>query len=395
VDDNESNNVFNKIQRIETELISFFDCRSIKLSFMKRYFVLFVSMMVGIASGYAQSKVGNNPTSINATAVFEVESTTKGFLPPRMTTAQRNAIPNKVNGLVIYNTDVKCMQWFQSPNWFDGCSGAQPPIGGDFSNGFQNNTTCSSKVISKTSCAAVTGATLNDDVTTTEGFEYDWTSASTYMTGGNTRALVEIGGQCWFRRNSISAPVAPCTSAINTGCNVWLNTSPGDIGAWGYYNTVTTNGSAGWGTTEPAAGEGLFYQWSAAMNGTTTERNKGVCPTGWHIPSDCEWMYLEHALGMGIAQQTSLFWRTTTGEGNKLRSVGGSWNNASGFTALNAGYRFTNGGFTSRGTITNVWSSSEVSGSSATSRSLNSSQAGVYRSGNSKDAGFSVRCLKD
>ena len=55
-------------------------------------------------------KVGTNPTTLNASAVLEAASTTKGFLPPRMTTAQRNAIATPAAGLQIYNTTLACLQ---------------------------------------------------------------------------------------------------------------------------------------------------------------------------------------------------------------------------------------------------------------------------------------------
>ncbi len=41
---------------------------------------------------------------------------------------------------------------------------------------------------------------------------------------------------------------------------------------------------------------GLLYTWAAAINGSTTEMNQGVCPTGWHIPSNNEWSELENYL---------------------------------------------------------------------------------------------------
>ena len=45
-----------------------------------------------------------NATGANASAMLDVESTTKGFLPPRMTNAQKNAIATPASGLVVYDT---------------------------------------------------------------------------------------------------------------------------------------------------------------------------------------------------------------------------------------------------------------------------------------------------
>jgi len=78
-------------------------------------------------TAFSQVKVGENPNTINPSAVLEAESTNKGFLPPRMTTAQRDAIQNPAEGLQIYNTTTKCVEVFIAPNWqnmFCGCSSA-------------------------------------------------------------------------------------------------------------------------------------------------------------------------------------------------------------------------------------------------------------------------------
>lgn len=55
----------------------------------------------------------------DASAALELESTVSGFLPPRMTTAQRNSIPSAANGLVIYNTDTGRHQGRQGGSWVD------------------------------------------------------------------------------------------------------------------------------------------------------------------------------------------------------------------------------------------------------------------------------------
>ena len=131
------------------------------------------------------------------------------------------------------------------------------------------------------------------------------------------------------------------------------------------------------------------------MNGATTERAQGVCPTDWHIPSDCEWMYLENSLGMTTADQQLTGWRDSGTVGSKLSTLTSSGTNSSGFTALLAGYRHTDGTFNNRGTNGLWWSSSEASATNAHFRFLFSSQVGVYRSSFNKALGFSVRCLKD
>jgi len=238
---------------------------------------------------------------------------------------------------------------------------------------FNNNGTCVSKPISASACV---GASIT--------------------IGSNTYPIATINGQCWMTENLKEVSTSPIADAPNTGSNVWINTTVTDNGYWGYYNTTTTNGSLGWGTTEPAAGEGLLYQWSAAMNNSTTERAQGVCPAGWHIPSDCEWMYLEHGQGMLITLQEVSGYRSSTGEALKLSTlIDGPGNNSSGFTALLAGLRVNNGAFSSRGDLAYLWSSSESSSTNAWRRNLKKNEPGVARVNAGKALGFSVRCLKD
>lgn len=441
-----------------------------------------------LAGGLGIGVSENNNFKPHNSAALEVNSTTQGFLPPRMSLNQMSLINSPAEGLVVYCTDclpLKGLRVFDGTTFVDMNGVADPYAQFTFTGNYRNapnfyagktmnnennleveiNVTTAGKItftsnttngysFNAQSHSVTTGTkyvtlfasgtqtaynvagdsfTISGQGTTlenttvivshvqvgaaltsfsngSENFSDNATCVSKPISANHTAAscsgavtlgsnsynVVLINGQCWMQSNLKEVPTAPCSDAPNTGCNIWNNTSLTDLGSWGYYNTVTTNGAAGWATTEPAANEGLLYQWSAAMNGSTTERAQGVCPTGWHIPSDCEWMYLEHGQGMAIAQQTTNnTWRNTTGEGNKLRGVGGSWNNSSGFTALLAGDRFTNGTFNSRGSLGNWWSSSETGTASAQGRRLASSGAGVYRGSFNRALGFSVRCLKD
>ena len=71
-------------------------------------------------TGIAQVGVGT--TSPDASSALEVKSTSKGFLPPRMTTAERDVISTPATGLVIYNTTAACVQFFNGALWFDTCT---------------------------------------------------------------------------------------------------------------------------------------------------------------------------------------------------------------------------------------------------------------------------------
>jgi len=74
----------------------------------------------------AQGNVGINTSSPNSSALLELSSTTKGFLPTRMTTAQRDAITPKPEGLMIYNLDVHCMQYWNASKWVGDCDDSTP-----------------------------------------------------------------------------------------------------------------------------------------------------------------------------------------------------------------------------------------------------------------------------
>ena len=73
-------------------------------------------------------KIGTTPGSKKASAVFELESTTKGFLMPRLTTTQMNAIGAPVTGLMIFNTTDSCTYMYRgaTSGWKSNCT-ALPP----------------------------------------------------------------------------------------------------------------------------------------------------------------------------------------------------------------------------------------------------------------------------
>jgi len=187
---------------------------------------------------------------------------------------------------------------------------------------------------------------------------------------GKTYATVLIGTQCWFKQNL----------GYDNGCSsiIWVNNT--DTGWCGYY------------TEGPFLNEGLLYQWSAAMNGSTTAGAQGRCPTGWHIPTDTEFKTLvEGQATLGCEFSTG--WQCSPA-GSHLSSYTLNGDNSSGFSGLLAGYRSTDGSFYNRGSSAYIWSSLE-GGTNAWERFLYSGNATVNRFNNYKAYGFSVRCLKD
>ena len=122
------------------------------------------------------------------------------------------------------------------------------------------------------------------------------------------------------------------------------------------------------------------------MQYVTTEGAQGICPPGWHIPTLSEFQTLSTSVG---------------GDGNALKAVGqgsggGAGTNTSGFSALLAGDRHTDGTFINLGMSTYFWSSTEHNTYASNILYLDYFQSiiGVLNYYD-KEYGFSVRCLKD
>lgn len=86
---------------------------------MKNIYLSLSLSMAFIPSLTGQVKVGDNPNSIDGSAVFEVESTNKGVLIPRMTSAQRQAIASPAAGLQVYDTNANALYYYNGTNWVE------------------------------------------------------------------------------------------------------------------------------------------------------------------------------------------------------------------------------------------------------------------------------------
>jgi len=138
---------------------------------------------------------------------------------------------------------------------------------------------------------------------------------------------------------------------------------------------------------------GGLYQWNEMMQYTQIESTQGICPTGWHIPSDEELKEMEMALGMSQVEADKWAQWRGTDQGTQIK-LGGS----SGFEALMAGrrsgsmYDFNDLG------ITGYFHSSSHGieyTSNAISRSVKPAQSGIWREEGRSGNGYSVRCVKD
>jgi uncharacterized protein (TIGR02145 family) len=339
--------------------------------------------------------VGIGTATPAASAVLEVSSNTQGLIVPRMTTVQINAIANPVEGLLVYNTTLQCLAYYAKGTFTCTYNNpvAPPALGRTYTthyNGWVNGTyTGNASTITHTA-----GETFNENTLCVDKLISAGGCGGDQIVYGSTYipyALIEINGQCWMAENLREIPSAFASYTATS----WKATTASDMGYWGYYNVTTPAGTAGWGTTEPPnmnGHEGYLYQWSAAMNGATAERSRGACPYGFHIPSDCEFMYLEHGLGLTVAQQivTGTTTRSSGFVGTKLQIAG-----TSGFSALLTGSRSFNGVFYVRSSYGNRWTSSQVDNTTATFRETSAANDEVSRSTDPKAVAYSVRCLKD
>lgn len=85
---------------------------------MKKIMLAFIIPFI-ITTAFAQSlAVNTDGSTANASALLDVKSTAKGFLPPRMDSTQRNAIASPTAGLTIYNTSIKAFQCYNGTAWY-------------------------------------------------------------------------------------------------------------------------------------------------------------------------------------------------------------------------------------------------------------------------------------
>ena len=201
---------------------------------------------------------------------------------------------------------------------------------------------------------------------------------------GKEYPTVQIGNQCWMAKNMAYLPAV-------FGPGAGSQSDPYNY-VYGYEGTDISEAIA----TAHYTDYGVLYNWTSAMAGSASSSLnpsgiQGICPAGWHLPSDAEWTQLTDFLG---------------GESNaagKLKETGtAAWSapntgatNESGFTGLPGGNRRADGSFFSMGEIGYWWSATQLSATHARSRTLNYNSNSVSRLNNAKELGFSVRCVLD
>jgi uncharacterized protein (TIGR02145 family) len=193
---------------------------------------------------------------------------------------------------------------------------------------------------------------------------------------GNTYKTIQIGTQTWMSENLKTTKYNDGTNIPNETNNVtWAGLSSG---AYCWYNNDASN----------KATYGALYNWYAV---NTTK----LCPTGWHVPTETEWVTLTTYLG------------GTNVAGGKIKETGTThWispntgaTNESGFTALPAGYRDIYGGnggvCYNLGNVLNMWTATSTSSTFAYYREMQSNLATLTTQNYYRENGYSVRCIQE
>jgi uncharacterized protein (TIGR02145 family) len=185
---------------------------------------------------------------------------------------------------------------------------------------------------------------------------------------GITYNTVFIGSQCWLKEN------------LNVGSMVLNTVNQSNnqvIEKYCYLNQVMncqTNGG--------------LYQWDELMQYAETPGSIGICPPGWHIPTDENWKELEAFLGMNPNELDLTGWRGSD-QGTQLIQ-----NGVTGFDALFSGI-YNLGYFSDLSESGYYSTSSAVTSTNAWARTFNYQQTGVGRYQTLKANAISVRCIKN
>ena len=200
----------------------------------------------------------------------------------------------------------------------------------------------------------------------------------------NEYFTVYIGDQLWMAENLKTTHYASGDPILLvTGNSSWESLTEG---AYCYYN----NDSVTYADTY-----GALYNWYVI------EDSRNVCPLGWHVATDDEWMEMEMFLGMSQNDAQGQGMRGTD-EGGKLKETGiNNWNspnagatNETGFTALPAGARSSNGSFEDIGNTGYSWVNSKLD-DLGTLRCFVYDDPKLGRWWYSCNMGLSIRCIKD
>lgn len=202
---------------------------------------------------------------------------------------------------------------------------------------------------------------------------------------GYDYATVLIGEQCWFAENLRSENYRNGDAIpVNITNYEWAPTTSGATAVYG--QTACAHSSPDINACDPAESlneYGRLYNWYAV------EDARGLCPSGWHVPTDEEWTEMTDFLGEPCVE-AGVQMKTTYGWANGLNGT-----NSSGFSGLPGGYLSSSDSDSNgAGLVGRFWSSSS-DGPNAWLRQITHFFDTVTRMSDDLQGGFSVRCVRD
>ena len=188
---------------------------------MKKNIFITTLLLTCIINSYSQ--VGIGTTNPDPSSILDIESTTQGFLPPRMTTTQINAIVNPAEGLFVYNTDTKCFQFFNGTAWSN-CLTATPPNSLDCSSITVNGAYTLGNALNKgnTITISVLVSTLEAytfNTNTVNGYSFSGTGTFTNL-GLNTITLSGTGTPLTTQTDIFTITFAGKSDTCNATVNI-------------------------------------------------------------------------------------------------------------------------------------------------------------------------------
>lgn len=228
---------------------------------------------------------------------------------------------------------------------------------------------------------------------------------------GNQYNTVQIGSQCWMKQNLNVGTTQLCAGLGGTTC---ATNAIDDTKIEKYcYNNNLTNCTI----------YGALYQWQEAMAlpaaclstdclAQIKIPHQGICPTGWHIPTDTEFNTLEKYVVRMVASSATQYNCDTTGTGwqrcadNNSTNAGGAKGAGKSFKAVSqgddlVGFSALLSGIDVGGSFANLasgayfWQSTQGGAALAWNHDLYINFSTIYRTTYSKAYGMSIRCLKD